>query len=150
MSWIKATVSFIHAVRHPDEIALEVETELHFHIEMRRQANIEEGMTPDEAQRAAVKSFGDLERIKHSCCEIWRSLPFDSTPLRMGLHIAIAVLSGWAALWAVNIPHSSFTGVLRQLVPIAVLTYLFVFVRRARSKRIFAGEPRSRRFGISE
>jgi hypothetical protein len=53
----------------------------------------------------------------------------------MGSHITIAVLAGLAALWAVNVPHHNFTGVLRQLLAITVLTYLFIFVRRARSKR---------------
>jgi hypothetical protein len=47
----------------------------------------------------------------------------------MGLHITIAVLAGLAALWAVNVPHHNFTGVMRQLIAIAVLTYLFIVVR---------------------
>ena len=143
MSRIKATLSFIRAKRRPDEIAREVETELRFHIEMRTRTNIEKGMTPDEAQRAALQSFGDFERVKNSCCEIRRSLPFDSTPLRMGLHIAIAVLMGFGALWAVNAPHHNFIGVLRQLVAIAVLIILFVSVKRARSMRRYANERAS-------
>ena len=134
MSWIKATLSFIKARRHPDEVTREVETELRFHIEMRTRANVEEGMRPDDAQRAAAQSFGDFERVKNDCCEIRRSLPFDSTPLRMGLHIAIATIAGFIALWAVNVRHDNFTGVMRQLIVIAVLTYLFIVVRRARSK----------------
>jgi hypothetical protein len=140
MSWIKATISFIHAKRHPDEVAREVETELRFHIEMRTRTNIEKGMTPDDAQRTALQSFGDFDRVKNSCCEIRRSLPFESAPLKMVLHIAIAVLAGWAALWAVNMPHDNLTGVLRQLIPIGVLTFLFFVVRRAKSRRRFAGE----------
>jgi hypothetical protein len=136
MSWVKATVRLIHAWRHPDEIAREVEAELRFHIEMRARANIQGGMRPDEAQLAALESFGDFDRVKVRCCEISRSLPFDSTPLRMGLHIAIAVLAGGAALWAVNIPHHNFIGVLRQLVAIAVLTRLFVIVRRSISTEL--------------
>jgi len=135
MSWIKATLSFINARRHPDEVTREVETELRFHIEMRTRANVEQGMRRDDAQRAAVQSFGDFERVKTDCCEIQRSLPFDATPLRMGLHIAIATLAGFTALWAVNVRHDNFTGVTRQLIPIAVLTYLFIVVRRARAKR---------------
>lgn len=135
MSLIKATLSFINARRHPDEVTREVETELRFHIEMRTRANVERGMGRADAQRAAVQSFGDFERVKGDCCEIRRSLPFDSTPLRMGLHITIAVLAGFAALWAVNVSHDNFTGVMRQLIPIAVLTYLLIVVRRARSKR---------------
>jgi hypothetical protein len=53
----------------------------------------------------------------------------------MGLHITIAVLAGLAALWAVNVPHHNLTGVMRQLIAIAVLTYLLIVVRRARSKQ---------------
>jgi len=134
MFWIKATTKFITAWRRSDEMVREVETELRLHIEMRTRANVEQGMSPDDAQRAALQSFGDFERVRDNCCEIRRSLPFDSTLLRMGLHITIAVLAGLAALWAVNVPHHSFTGVMRQLIAIAVLTYLFVVVRRARLK----------------
>ena len=135
MFWLKATTRFINARRHPDEVTREVEAELRFHIEMRKRANVEKGMRPDDAQRAALQSFGDFERVKNDCCEIRRSLPVDSTPLRMGLHIAIATVAGFAALWAVNVRHDNFTGVMRQLMPIAILTYLFIVVRRATSKR---------------
>jgi hypothetical protein len=135
MFWIKATTRLISARRRPDEMVREVEAELRFHIEMRTRANVEQGMRPDDAQRAALQSFGDFERVRNNCCEIRRSLLFDSTPLRMGLHITIAVVAGLAALWAVNVPHHDFTGVMRQLIAIAVLTYLLIVVRRARSKR---------------
>src|SRR6185503_6885520 len=140
MFWIKVTKRFICAWRRPDEMVREVETELRFHIEMRTQANIEKGMGPDDARRAAVQSFGDFERVRNNCCEIRRSLPFDAMPLRMGLHIIIAVLAGLAALWAVNVPHHNLTGVMRQLIAIAVLTYLFIVVRRARTRRRFDSE----------
>jgi hypothetical protein len=135
MSWIKATLRFINARRHPDGLVREVETELRFHIEMRTRANVEQGMSPDDARRAAVQSFGNFERVKTDCCEIRRSLPIDSMPLIMAMHIGIATLAGFTALWAVNVPHHSFTGIARQLIPIAVLTYLFIVVRRASSKR---------------
>jgi hypothetical protein len=135
MFLIKATTTFINARRHPDEVTREVETELRFHIEMRKRANVDQGMKPEDAQRAALQSFGDFERVKNDCCEIRRSLPLDYTPLKMTLHIAVATVAGFAALWAVNAPHHNFTGVMRQLMPIAILTYLFIVVRRATSKR---------------
>src|ERR1051325_6767839 len=141
MFWIKATTKFIRAWRRPDEMVREVETELRFHIEMRTRANVEKGMRPDDAQRAALQSFGDFERVRNNCCEIRRSLPFDSTPLKMALHISGAISAGLAALWAVNVPHHSLTGVMRQLIAIAVLSYLFIVVRRARSKRVCQSEP---------
>jgi hypothetical protein len=83
MSRIKATIRLLHARRHPDEIAREVEAELRFHIEMRTRANIEKGMRPDQAQLAARQSFGDFERVKTRCCEISRSPVLDSTVLKM-------------------------------------------------------------------
>jgi hypothetical protein len=63
MSRIKPTVDFIHAWQHPDEIADEVEEELRFHVQKRTQANIEEGMTPDEARVAAQAK---LRRLRAS------------------------------------------------------------------------------------
>jgi hypothetical protein len=130
MSWVKATIRSFHAWRHPDEIAREVEAELRFHIEMRTRANIEDGMSPDEARAAALQSFGDFDRIKTSCCEISRSLPFDSRVLRMGIYIPMSALAGATALWAINKPHHNFAGVLWQLVAISVLTCLFLVARR--------------------
>ena len=137
MSRIKATVRFLHAWRHPDEIAREVEAELRFHIEMRTRANIEGGMRSAEAQLAARQSFGDFDRFKTECCEISRSLPFDSRALRMGLHIAIAVIAGATSLWAVNVRHDNLMGVLWQLVAIAVLTRAFIVGRRPISTEQF-------------
>jgi hypothetical protein len=134
MSRVKATVRFVHAWQHPDQIADEVESELRFHVEMRTQANIADGMTPDEAQLAARQSFGDFDRVKFSCCEIKRGFPFDLRPLRMGLYIAIACLAGGAALIAVNLPHHSLFGVFWQLAAIAVLLCSFLVGRRKTDK----------------
>jgi hypothetical protein len=130
MSRVKATSNFIHAWQHPDEIADEVEAELRFHVQMRANANIQEGMTPDEAQLAAKQSFGDFDQIKSSCCEIKRGFPFDLKPIRMGLYIAIACVAGGVALVAVNLPHHSPFSVLWQLVAIAVLMRSFLAGRR--------------------
>jgi hypothetical protein len=130
MSRVKDTANFIHAWQHPDEIADEVEAELRFHVQMRTSANIEKGMTPDEAQLAARQSFGDFDRIRASCCEIKRDFPFDLKPIRMGLYIAIACLAGGVALVAVNLPHHNPFSVLWQLTAIAVLMRSFLVGRR--------------------
>ena len=130
MSWIKATVRSLHAWRHPEQIACEVEEELRFHIAKRTVDNVKNGMTPDEAQLAAQQSFGDFHQIKSECCEISRDLPFDPSPLRMGIYIAIAVIAGGTALVTVNIPHHNLYSVLWQLVAIAVLVRVFIAGRR--------------------
>jgi hypothetical protein len=133
MSRVKPTVNFIHAWRHPEEIADEVEAELRFHVQMRTQANIERGMTPEEARLAARQSFGDFDEVKVSCCEIKRGFPFDLKPLRMGLYIAIACLAGGVSLWAVNVPHHNAFSVLWQLIAIAVLMRSFLIGRKHKS-----------------
>ena len=130
MSRVKATVDFIHAWQHPDEIAEEVESELRLHVQMRTRANIEAGMTPEAAQLAAEQSFGDFNRVKDSCCEIKQGFPFDLKSLRMGLYIAVACIAGGVALVAVNLPHHNPFTVLWQLVAIAVLTRSLLVGRR--------------------
>ena len=130
MSRVKATVDFLHAWQHPDEIADEVEAELRFHVQMRTCANMNEGMTPDQAQLAARQSFGDFERVKVSCCEIKRGFPFDVRAMKMGLYIAIAYVAGGFALVAVNLPHHNLFGVFWQLAAIAILLCAFLVGRR--------------------
>jgi hypothetical protein len=130
MSRVKATVDFINAWQHPDEVADEVEAELRFHVQMRTRANIAAGMNPGEARLAAEESFGDFNRIKTSCCEIKRGFPFNMKPLKMGLYIAIACLAGGFALVEVNLPHHNLFGVLWQLAAIAVLMCSFLVGRR--------------------
>jgi hypothetical protein len=130
MSRVKSTVRFLHAWQHADEIADEVEEELRFHVQMRTDANIEQGMTPDEAQLAAQQSFGDFDRVKVSCCEIKRGFPFDLKGLRMGLYIFIACLAGGFSLVAVNLPHDNLFGVFWQLASIGVLMCAFLVGRR--------------------
>src|SRR6266542_3094160 len=115
MSRIRAIINSIRARLHPDESGREEETELRFHIEMRTRASVEGGMTPYEAQRAALQSFGDFNNVKSSCCAIRRSFPFNTGLLRMGLHIAIAALAGAAALWTVNTPPHRLSSLLSQL-----------------------------------
>lgn len=130
MSRVKPTANFLHAWQHPEQIAEEVEAELRLHVQMRTLANIEAGMTPDEAKLAAEQSFGDFDQVKVSCCEIKRGFPFDLKPLRMGLYIAVACLAGGVSLWAVNMPHHNVFGVLWQLVAIAVLIRSFLIGRK--------------------
>jgi len=136
MSRVKPTVDFIHAWRNPEEIADEVEAELRFHVQMRTNSNIEQGMTPEEARLAATQSFGDFDQVKVSCCEIKRGFPFDLKPLRMGVYIAIACLAGAISLWAVNVPHHNLFSVLWQLIAIAVLMRSFLIGRKRNNPHI--------------
>jgi hypothetical protein len=59
-----------------NKIAAEVEEELRFHIEMLELKNARQGMSSAEAKAAAIKRFGNLERIKNQCVEISRRKSF--------------------------------------------------------------------------
>ena len=45
----------------------EVDTELRFHVEMLTQRYVEQGMAPADARAMALRKFGDIERVTHTC-----------------------------------------------------------------------------------
>ncbi len=52
------------------QVEQDVDRELRFHLEMRTEDLIEEGMTPAAAREEALRRFGDLGRITDNCREI--------------------------------------------------------------------------------
>ena len=65
--WRKLSASLFR-----DRMEREMEREMRFHLEREIEANLQRGMTPAEAQRAARLSFGSLERFKEECREAQR------------------------------------------------------------------------------
>ncbi len=62
--------SFIR--RNHRKTAFEIEEELQFHIEMLERKYAQQGMSDARAKAAALKRFGNLERIKRQCVHISR------------------------------------------------------------------------------
>src|SRR5947209_12253757 len=69
----------------------EMEEELRFHVRMRAEENARHGMTPEEAERAALRSFGRWARVKEACRDVkgggaletlWQDLKFGARTLR--------------------------------------------------------------------
>src|SRR5262245_2772322 len=56
--------SALQALLHRPQAERELDEELHHHIERQTEQNIRLGMNPEEARRAAVKSFGGVELAK--------------------------------------------------------------------------------------
>ena len=54
----------------PGKPASEVESELRFHLEQRIRDNIAAGMSPDDARRAAMERFGDVEGVRDECARL--------------------------------------------------------------------------------
>ena len=53
--------------RTRDQITDEIDLEVQFHLDMRTQELIGEGMSPTEARREARRQFGDLQEIHRRC-----------------------------------------------------------------------------------
>jgi predicted permease len=55
-----------------DRIEDEVDSELDFHVEMRARELIARGMSPTDAREAAIRRFGDINRVNLTCRRIGR------------------------------------------------------------------------------
>ncbi|HYO81311.1 MAG TPA: ABC transporter permease, partial [Bryobacteraceae bacterium] len=66
---LRRRLSFTRA-RH-DQWASELDEEMAFHVEMRRQQNLERGMSSDEARRAAAIDFGNTMVLRERSREAW-------------------------------------------------------------------------------
>ena len=61
--------SWFRALFAKRQLDLEMDEEMHAHIEMRTQANIAAGMNANEAWRAAMREFGWPDTVKETCRE---------------------------------------------------------------------------------
>lgn len=73
----------------PQRTALDVEEELLFHVEMLERKYIQLGMSAEEARTAALRRFGNLERVKRQCVTISKR----SSRLRRALKTASILLA---------------------------------------------------------
>ena len=55
------------ALTHKGEMEQELDDELRFHLERATEQNIKNGMTPEDARYAALRSFGGVEQSKEEC-----------------------------------------------------------------------------------
>ncbi|MFP5260954.1 MAG: ADOP family duplicated permease [Blastocatellia bacterium] len=54
----------LRALLGREEVIADIDEEMRLHVEMDTEANIERGMSPDEARRAALRSFGNFGSIR--------------------------------------------------------------------------------------
>ena len=64
MKALNIFVDRLRALVHRDSVIDDIEEEMRCHLEMETQTNIARGMSPDEARREAIRSFGNPGRIK--------------------------------------------------------------------------------------
>jgi predicted permease len=104
----------------------EVRDELELHLEMRTREYIERGVDPDAARQAALRRFGDLDKVRKTCRDIGRKRDKDMlrreyfTELRQDVTFAVRQL--------VAHPAFSLIAVLTLALGIGATTAIFSVV----------------------
>lgn len=70
MRWWGVVVTRLRGLVRREAIIRDIDEELRLHVELEAEEHINRGMEPDEARRAAVRSFGDVGRIKDLAYEV--------------------------------------------------------------------------------
>lgn len=112
---------------HPTgkKTSFEVEEELQFHIEMLERKYAQQGMSDAHAKAAALRRFGNLERVKKQCVDISRRNSFLRRILKTSL-ILIA-LTGLAIRFLT--PAYKIDRIGTMLIVIAIAGRLLLYVR---------------------
>jgi hypothetical protein len=105
--------------------AFEVEEELQFHIEMLERKYAQQGMPGVHAKAAALKRFGNIERVKKQCVDISRRNSFLRRILKVSL-ILIALIG--VAVVALGSDYK-VVRIGTMLIMIAVSGRLLLYVR---------------------
>lgn len=106
-------------------IALDVEEEFQFHVELLEHKFTQHGMSSADAKAAALRRFGNPDRIKHQCIEIKGR----NSPLRRSLKLVsiLLVLTGLA----IHILSSDYkvAHIGQTLIMIGISGRLLLYVR---------------------
>ncbi|MCJ7629378.1 MAG: ABC transporter permease, partial [Longimicrobiales bacterium] len=77
MTWFRGMVERFRALISRGRMDAEMEEELRFHLEMEMEKNLRAGMTPREAHRQAMISFGGVDRFEEKTREEWGVRPVE-------------------------------------------------------------------------
>jgi putative ABC transport system permease protein len=69
MGWKQKIRGWLRAFFQQDDVDREMSEEMRLHVDMQIQENLQSGMEPEEARRAALRDFGWTESIKQTCQE---------------------------------------------------------------------------------
>jgi len=122
---MKVAIANLFNRRDRRSIVFDVQEELQFHIEMLERKFTVDGMSTADAKAAALRRFGNPDRIRHQCMEIRRR----NSPLRRVLK-TFSILLALTGL-AIHILNSDYK-VVRigdVLIAIAILSRLLLYVR---------------------
>jgi len=108
-----------------EEIGREIEEELRFHLDLLTDEHFRQDMPLAEAKDAALKRFGDIERIKDQCVEISRG----NRPAIRALKLFLGLVFLVGVLVRIFSPEYHLTRVGDILIAVGILSRLWLYVR---------------------
>jgi hypothetical protein len=122
---MKIALPKLRMLSNRKQTALDVEEELQFHIDMLECKYTQHGMSASAARAAAVKRFGNLQRVKRQCVDIRKRNSTLRRVLKTTL-ILIALIG-----FAISILSSEFrvARIGHVLIVIAIVGRLLLYVR---------------------
>src|SRR5262245_37372670 len=67
---LKVLSARLHGLFRREAVIGDIDEEMRLHLEMQTEANVEKGMPPEEARRAALRSFGNLDSLRERGYEV--------------------------------------------------------------------------------
>ena len=118
------------------ELELDVEEELQLHIDFLLRENMKRGMSPEEAQTATLKRFGNVDRVRNECVEICRR----SRPLQRASKIFLILLALTGLIVRIVSTDFHVARIGDTFIIVAVAARLLLYVRSLTPSRFL---PRS-------
>src|SRR5689334_6996311 len=122
---MKTAIDNLLARLNRDRTVLEVDEELQFHIAMLERKYMQEGMCATDAQAAALRRFGNFQRVKQQCVEITKR----STLLRRVLKTSLMLMGLAGLLISIGSSDYKVDRVGHVLIMIAIMGRLLLYVR---------------------
>jgi predicted permease len=141
------------------QVEQDVETELQFHLDLRIQDFIDEGMSPAAAREEALRRFGDLAHIRETCRAI--GVQREQEAQRSEFLAELRQDLGYAARQMVKAPLFTAIVILTLALGIGATTTIFSlldavmlrplpFPDPERLVRLWASNPQTDQFAVSE
>jgi putative ABC transport system permease protein len=91
MKWFNLIRDRLRALLHRENVISDIEREMRMHVEMQTEANIAAGMSPSEARDEAIRTFGNLNKVRDEAYDVKGGGLFETLgqDIRYGVRVLI-------------------------------------------------------------